>query len=323
MCPGSHPSGAVESIQAEQLRRALAGEPPGVLAGRPRKTVAVVSGKGGVGKTHFALNLALTIGDRLRIPSALVDADFGLANADVLIGLDARLTLANVLRGELLLKEILVPVSDRVWLVPGGSGIADLAEMDAGRVRKLLPELSCLDDLAEVLVIDAGAGIQSAVREISIASDSIVLMTTPEPTAMKDAYGMLKSLVQSYGTGRLAEKELFLFINMAFSEIEAREAAFRMQTVSRKFLGLELKELGYLPHDIRVSRAVKAKCPLVRLYPHSELTERIERAARRVLASPDAAMPRAGNDATPGKAGAWRRFLQVFLAGRERGEKEG
>jgi flagellar biosynthesis protein FlhG len=319
MCPGSSPSQTVESIQAEQLRRAIAGGSPGAGASRLRKTVAVVSGKGGVGKSHFALNLALTLGDRLKIPSALLDADFGLANADVLIGLDARLTLANVFRGELPLKEILVPVSDRVWLVPGGSGIADLAEMDAKCVARLLPELSCLDDLAEVLVIDAGAGIQSAVREISVASDAIVLMTTPEPTALKDAYGMLKSLVQSYGTKRLAEKELFVFINMAFSEIEAREAAARMLTVSRKFLGLELKELGYLPHDVRVSRAVKAKCPLVRLYPHSELAGRIERAARRVLASP-AAEQGAGIEGASGKTGAWRRFLQVFLAGRERRE---
>jgi flagellar biosynthesis protein FlhG len=322
MCPDSFPAGTAESIQAEQLRKALAGDSSASAAGRPRKTVAVVSGKGGVGKTNFALNLALTIGDRLRIPSALLDADFGLANADVLIGLDARLSLANVFRGELSLKEILVPVSDRVWLVPGGSGIADLAEMDAGRVRKLLPELSCLDDLAQVLVIDAGAGIQSAVREISIASDSIVLMTTPEPTALKDAYGMLKSLVQSYGAARLAEKDLFLFINMAFSEIEAREAAYRMQAISRKFLGLEIRELGYLPHDVRVSKAVKAKCPLVRLYPHSELAERIDRAARRVLASPAAAQG-AGTEGTAAKTGAWRRFLQVFLAGREGGENEG
>lgn len=322
MCPDSLPAGAVESIQAEQLRKALAGDSSASAAGRPRKTVAVVSGKGGVGKTNFALNLALTIGDRLRIPSALLDADFGLANADVLIGLDARLSLANVFRGELSLKEILVPVSDRVWLVPGGSGIADLAEMDAGRVRKLLPELSCLDDLAQVLVIDAGAGIQSAVREISIASDSIVLMTTPEPTALKDAYGMLKSLVQSYGAARLAEKDLFLFINMAFSEIEAREAAYRMQAISRKFLGLEIRELGYLPHDVRVSKAVKAKCPLVRLYPRSELAERIDRAARRVLASPAAAQG-AGTEGTAAKTGAWRRFLQVFLAGREGGENKG
>lgn len=322
MCPDSLPAGAVESIQAEQLRKALARDSSASAAGRPRKTVAVVSGKGGVGKTNFALNLALTIGDRLRIPSALLDADFGLANADVLIGLDARLSLANVFRGELSLKEILVPVSDRVWLVPGGSGIADLAEMDAGRVRKLLPELSCLDDLAQVLVIDAGAGIQSAVREISIASDSIVLMTTPEPTALKDAYGMLKSLVQSYGAARLAEKDLFLFINMAFSEIEAREAAYRMQAISRKFLGLEIRELGYLPHDVRVSKAVKAKCPLVRLYPHSELAERIDRAARRVLASPAAAQG-AKTEGTAAKTGAWRRFLQVFLAGREGGENRG
>jgi len=317
MFAGSHSSQAVESIQAEQLRMAISGGAKGASAHRSRKTVAVVSGKGGVGKSHFALNLALTIGDRLRIPAALVDADFGLANADVLIGLDARLTLANVFRGELLLREILVPVSDRVWLVPGGSGIGELAEMDANRVQLLLPELSCLDDLAEILVIDAGAGIQSAVREISIASDTIILMTTPEPTALKDAYGMLKSLVQSYGTRRLAEKELFLFINMAFSEGEAREAAFRIQTVSRKFLGLELQELGYLPHDIRVSKAVKAKCPLVRLYPRSELTERLERAARRILAS-SAAGRGDGMGEVQGGTGPWRRFLQAFLAGRER-----
>ncbi|MFA0888266.1 MAG: P-loop NTPase [Synergistales bacterium] len=308
MNPGRSLSGETESLQAAQLRSAIAGDPAiGRKTTGPRKTIAVVSGKGGVGKSHFALNLALTIGDRLQTPAALIDADFGLANADVLIGLDARLTLANVFRGELLLKEILVPVSDRVWLMPGGSGICELGEMDSSRVRQLLPELASLDELAEVLIIDAGAGIQSAVREVSIASDAIVLMTTPEPTALKDAYGMLKSLVQSYGIRRLADKELYLFVNMAFSEMEAREAAARMRAVSRKFLGLELKELGFLPHDIRVSKAVKAKCPLVRLYPHSELAERIERAAREILAVPSTG------------GGPWRRFLQAFLKGRGKG----
>lgn len=236
-----------------------------------------------MGKSNFALNLALVLGDKLGARSAIIDADLGLANADVLLGLETRLTLAHVLRGELSVRDILVPVSEKVWLVPGGSGIPELSEMSPEMRKRFVPEMLSLDDLVDIMVVDAGAGIQATVLECALAADVVVLMTTPEPTALKDAYSMLKNLSHYYGSQRLRSQVVLLLVNMAFSEKEAILAAERLAEVSDRFLGLDLPFLGYLPHDLRITRSVKARCPVVRMYPQSPISRKIEEMARKIL----------------------------------------
>ncbi len=278
-----------ESLQLKELQKTLSEgrERNKKIRQKGKKSIAVISGKGGVGKSSFALNLALLTGEKFSKPAALIDADLGLANADVLLGLDTRLNLNHVIRGELSLREITLPVSKRVWLVPGGSGIPELAEMDPHTRARLLPEIMALDDMVDVIVIDTGAGINSTVRDFSMAADAIVLITTPEPTALKDAYGMIKSLFHCYKKEQLEEKEIYIVINMAFSRQEAILGAERLIHTSRHFLGLQLNFLGYLPYDLRVSKAVKARCPLVKLYPRSTLVKRIEDMTEKILSVPE------------------------------------
>lgn len=300
-----------QSLQLEDLKKAMARkeeEKKGRQEGK--RSIAVISGKGGVGKSSFALNLALLMGERYHKPAALIDADLGLANADVLLGLDTRLNLNHVIRGELSLREITLPVSERVWLVPGGSGIPELAEMDPEARARLLPQIMALDDMVDVIVIDTGAGINSTVREFSMAADAIVIITTPEPTALKDAYGMVKTLFHCYSREELAKKEIHVVINMAFSRQEAIQGAERIIHTSKHFLDLDLNFLGYLPYDLRVPKAVKSRCPLVKLYPRSNLARRMEDISGKLLL-PLAESGQPSETSTP--KGAMARLLNTMI----------
>jgi len=272
-----------ESFQARELKRTI--DLTSTASGKNRNgmTIAVVSGKGGVGKSNFALNLALSLGDSYGVRTAIIDADIGLANTDVLLGLETRLDLGHVIRGELSVRDIVIPVAEKVWLVPGGSGITELSTVEDDNWKTILPEILSLDDMADILVIDAGAGINRQVLECALAADVIALVTTPEPTALRDAYGMVKSLVHHSGHRGFSGKEISLVINMAFSAKEALLASGRLQEVSRRFLGLDISFLGHIPHDLRISRSVKAKCPFIRMYPQSAPSHRIGEMAGRLL----------------------------------------
>lgn len=300
-----------QSLQLQELQKTLSkNEEEKEIRQKKKKSIAIISGKGGVGKSSFALNLALLMGEKFNIPAALIDADLGMANADILLGLDTRLNLNHVIRGELALREITLPVSEKVWLVPGGSGIPELADMDHSARTDLLPEIMALDNMVDVIVIDTGAGINSTVRDFSMATDAIVLITTPEPTALKDAYGMIKSLFYSYDKEELQKKELYIVINMAFSRQEALQGAERIIQTSKHFLDLQLNLLGYLPYDLKVSKAVKSRCPLVKLYPRSSLTRRIEEMAGKILAVPE---EKKTDPVDNGSMGPMTRLLNTML----------
>ncbi len=310
--PSSH---AFQSFQAEELRRALSESQKPEKSAITRKTISVVSGKGGVGKSNVALNLALSLGRRLGLRTALLDADLGLANADVLMGLNVKFNLGHVFRQEISLQDVMVKVAENVWLIPGGSGIADLADMSAEKRQVFISELAALDEMVDVMLIDTGAGIQASVRDFALASDTVVLVTTPEPPAIKDAYGFVKSLARS---GEAMEGvNLHLLVNMAQSGDEARITAGRVCQVAREFLGLDINYLGCLPYDKRVSQSVKDRNPYVVRYPSSQFSRRLEQMAT-LLVRRDEEQPVGESP----NSGFVRRFLSSFL-GKESLKKEG
>jgi len=302
------------SFQAEELRQSLHEKHGSRAVGTGKKSIAIISGKGGVGKSNISLNLALALGGRWNVPTAIIDADLGLANVDVLMGLDVRLTLENVFRGELPVRDIIVPVSEKVWLVPGGSGIPELADMTPEKRRRLLPEMLSLDDLVDIIVIDGGAGIHSTVRDFALAADTVVVVTTPEPTAVRDAYSMIKSLSGiSGGMPGIAGKELFLLVNMAYSDREAAMAAKRLIDASGSFLGINLEVLAFLPHDAKVPKSVKARRPVLVEYPRCSFSRTLSGVAGRLLP----AAGKRGNEDTDGhKEGPMKRFVSAFLRNR-------
>ena len=235
------------------------------------RVIAVTSGKGGVGKTNFSSNLALSMaatGKRVIV----LDADLGLANLHVILGVNPPYNLEHVLRGERSIRDILHPAPGNIHIVAGGSGITELANLEEEDRRAFIEGLSELDTLADVIIIDTGAGLARNVLAFLCAVDEILVVTTPEPTAITDAYATIKVMSQENPSARL-----LLVVNMAESEVEANAVANRLQTISARFINTNLEYLGYIPQDPAVSRAVRSQSPFLLAQPNCPAAHAIRR----------------------------------------------
>jgi len=281
--PQSMPTGAVSfapvvsgiSVSASPSKRnvRLAAPQPVKLA----KAIAVASGKGGVGKSNLAVNLAVAMSQAGQ-KVCLLDADLGLANADVLCNLSPRLTLEQVVSGSCRLSDAMLLAPGGFRLIPGASGVTRMADLNIARRHALLEQLSALERVADVLLIDCGAGISSNVIGFACAAGTAVVVTTPEPTAMTDGYGMIKSLLRQSPT-----LDVQVVVNMANDEREGRAVFDRISRVSRTFLNHPLEYGGCVPLDTSVARAVRTRMPVVLSSPDSEATRSIRRLASRLI----------------------------------------
>jgi flagellar biosynthesis protein FlhG len=197
---------------------------------RLARATAIVSGKGGVGKSNIAVNLAVALSSMGR-RVVLFDADLGMANADVLCGLTPEMTLEDVLRGRASLKDVLIPGPGGFRLVPGSSGVAAMANLDGLQRRRVLSQLSALDRVADHLIIDMGAGISSAVTTFAASAHRTLVVTTPEPTSITDGYGAIKTLLARGSTAKIE-----LLVNMARSQEEGELVYRRVERVVKQFL---------------------------------------------------------------------------------------
>lgn len=240
--------------QASKLRRL-------VHESREVSTIAVTSGKGGVGKSNIALNLSILLsaaGNRV----ALVDADLGLGNLDVLLDIGVRANVSHVIAGRRKLGEVMIDLPCGVQFVPGASGLSRLAELSEFQRANLLDQLGELESDNDIIVIDTGAGIGGNVMHLACSADRTIVVTTPEPTAITDAYAMVKILMQRRYDGQLS-----LLVNFASDRQEARQTSQRISTVARQFLGTRLLEAGYVLTDEKVAEAVRRRQPFVLTHP--------------------------------------------------------
>ncbi len=230
---------------------------------RPQvRTLAVASGKGGVGKSHLAVNLAVALGERgARV--LLVDGDFSRANLDLLLGVHPRYDLQDVLSGQRELEDIVVDGPRGVRLVPASSGVPELAELDDFRREVLLRALGNVDEV-DLIVMDTASGVSRQVIALCLAAHEVLVATTPEMPAFSDAYGLIK-LLQKAGL----RHPVHLVVNMAGTPEEGEETAHRIRLVSRRFLRLEVDSLGGVPFDPAVGRAAHLQEPVVLAYPQS------------------------------------------------------
>jgi flagellar biosynthesis protein FlhG len=265
--------------QAEGLRRLRSPEASVPVAPRRRaRVVAVTSGKGGVGKTSLAANLAVAAAARGR-RVVLVDADLGLANADILLGLAPRATLAEVIAGQSDLRDVLTPAPGGVLLVPGANGIAELANLDPIDRQILLKSLTTLEHEADLIVVDTGAGLGASVTEFAAAADEVLVVVTPEPTSMTDAYAVVKTLVLG---GR--REGLRLAVNMSRSGQEALNVSHRLQSVCRRFLdSLDVEFAGAVPLDAAVAAAARDRRPFTLTRPQAPASRAVRQMAGRLL----------------------------------------
>ena len=282
--------------QAEALRswvrRLHQGEPgapipatlPPAEAYRPRRTarvMAVTSGKGGVGKTNVTVNLAcalMALGRRVLI----IDADLGLANVDVLLGTAPAYNLSHLLSGAATLDQVVCTAPGGVQIVAGGSGLEGLADLAPSRVQRLLDRLRGLEERADDILIDTGAGVHRAVLTCLLAADRVLLVTTPEPTALTDAYALAKLLLDRHASARIG-----VVVNQASSAADGVAAAARLAHTAQRFLGAELEHLGSVPWDATVSRCVRAQQPFYREAPQSAAARAVGQLARRLAGAPE------------------------------------
>ncbi len=245
------------------------------------RTIAIASGKGGVGKSNLAANLAVALGARgARV--LLLDADFAQANLDLLLGLHPRFDLQHVVAGEKTLEEIVVLGPHGVKLVPAASGSPELAALDDYTRECLLRNLGLLDDEIDLVLIDTATGVSQHVTSFCRSADDVLVICTPEMPAFSDAYGLIK-LLHAQGLVRAPH----LLVNQAGSPEEAEETAHRIRLVARRFLNLELEYWGAVPFDPAVPRAVRLQEPVVTSFPNSPAAAAYRALAERLWPQPD------------------------------------
>lgn len=241
------------------------------------RVITVTSGKGGVGKTNFTVNLALAFA-KLGKKIAVIDADLGMGNVDVVLGCSNRYNILHLLEGNFSLKDIITDGPLGIKFMSGGSGMHKLANLTNLQLTHIINQISLLDDWAEIILIDTGAGINQSVMNFVIAADEVIIITTPEPTSITDAYAMMKTFVSHRGTGILN-----LVINRVIEVNEGIIAADKLTKVALNFLGLSLTHLGTVSEDVNLIRAVKKQIPLLLAYPNTASARCIEQIAHRIL----------------------------------------
>ncbi|MCE1228983.1 MAG: MinD/ParA family protein [Firmicutes bacterium] len=248
--------------QASRLRAMARQQVPETALFRSR-VLAITSGKGGVGKTNVVAGLALTLA-KLGQRVAVLDADFGLANLDILLGLSPTHTLEHVLRGEKVLEEIVLEGPMGIRVIPASSGIQELTRLDTASELRLIQGLQRISETIDWLLIDTAAGIHDSVVKLLLAAQEVLLVTTPEPTSLVDAYAMVKVVHL-----RDSEKTLWVLVNNAHSEAEAEETLEQLQAASQRFLGREVKALGMIPSDSSLLQSVREQRSVVEQFPRS------------------------------------------------------
>lgn len=242
---------------------------------RPVQVVAVTGGKGGVGKTSVAVNLASALTNAGR-QVVLLDGDLGLANVDVLLGLSPRYNLSHVLSGERTLDEILVTTREGLHIVPAASGAANLANMDANAHLGLVQAFSTLSIPLDVLIVDTAAGIAHGVMQFSQASQHVLVVLRDEPASLTDAYALVKLLSRDHGV-----KKFRILANMTATPGAGEELFRRFERVTSRFLDVVLEYEGEIPDDEHMRLAIRGQRTVVDAYPSSPASRAFKKLAAR------------------------------------------
>lgn len=250
---------------------ANAGESPAVT-----RVVAISSGKGGVGKTNFAVNLGIALA-RSGLRVGLLDADLGLANIDIVLGIVPEYTLVHVLRGERGLTDAVIPGPEGLQIIAGGSGVYELANASPWQLERFVASFQELETRLDLLLIDTGAGIGRHVLTFLKATSETIIVTTPEPTAVTDAYGLIKMLHLSN-----PETQIQVVVNMAESLDEGKQVYSRLDVACNRFLGIKVEHLGSILRDPAVPNAVKEQVPFIMSHPNAKASKCVAQIAEKL-----------------------------------------
>ena len=243
---------------------------------RRARVVAVTSGKGGVGKSNVAVNLAIRL-SMLGRKVVLMDADLGTANADGLCDLSPTVNLAHVVAGRKTLDEAMVEAPGGFRLIAGASGLAQMAALSEFERARLMQQARELETNTDVIIVDTGAGVGPNVMSFLAGADQVLVVTTPEPTSVTDAYAVIK-----VASRHRDDLDASVLVNMTHDAVEGRAVYERLEAVSKRFLRLSPQFAGFVPFDARVSQAVRHRRPFVLEAPGCEASVSIGQLAHRI-----------------------------------------
>jgi len=243
---------------------------------RPVQVIAVSGGKGGVGKSNISVNLSIALAE-LQRRVILLDADLGLANVDVLLGLKAKHTLSDVLDGQHSLRDVLVPGPSGLKIVPAASGVQHMTMLGPKEHAGLINAFSELSDQVDVLVIDTAAGISDTVISFVRAANEVLVVVCDEPSSVTDAYALIKVLNRDYGLQRFR-----VVANMTRTQREGQLMFNKLNAVCERFLDVTLQYVTHIPFDENVRKAVQKQKALLEFAPNAKASQALRELARQV-----------------------------------------
>lgn len=268
--------------QAEGLRDRIRERDWGaknIVPNKDIKIYTVASGKGGVGKTNIVVNLAISLQKR-GLQVMILDADLGLANVDVVLGIYPKLTLYDVILKGKSLKDAIVYGPSGIRVIPGGSGIIEMTKLDKDSQKKLMEQFEDMGDI-DVLLIDTGAGISMNQLSFITFSQEVILVTTPEPTAITDVYSVIKIISELK-----IKRKIKLITNMVQNDKLGKLAYTKLNETAKKFLDVEVDYMGYVADDTMVGNSVMQQVPFILNYPNCNASQCIDRIAEQIVGLP-------------------------------------
>ncbi|MCL2377147.1 MAG: MinD/ParA family protein, partial [Defluviitaleaceae bacterium] len=245
---------------------------------KPARVITVTSGKGGVGKTNFTVNLALYL-QKQNINVVIVDADFGLANIEILLGATPKFSMHDVVNQNLDILEAITHTETDLRFISGGSGLSGLTDVNGPQLEFVLENLANLDAIADVVLIDTGAGISDSVLKFVSAASETIIICAPEPTSITDSYSLVKAVKEKGGNLPLFK----IVINRVEDKEEGTKIFRNLQRVASKFLSIDLEFIGVLPQDPQLVKAVKSQKPCIISYPNSVFSREIEKIGNKIM----------------------------------------
>lgn len=292
------------SDQAQLLRQMVNNKGEALSSSNgPMHIITVSSGKGGVGKSNLSVNLALALKEMGKNP-IILDADFGLANVEIILGEQPKYNLSHLIRGTCDIKALITQSKHGISFISGGSGIKEMNFLSSYQITKISQELEKLSEFTDILIIDTGAGINDIVIKFCSLADQLYVVVTPEPPSITDGYALLKTLISQFEFRSTAK----LVINKAESQNEAHEVFKKLSYVCEKFLNFNIDYGGFIPYDEQLFKAVKEQIPLFKYAPHSKASHAYYQMATLCLASMGMVMKKIHK-----KEGWIDRFKRLFI----------
>ena len=264
---------------------------------KPLKVITVTSGKGGVGKSSVALNLAIALSRKGR-RVLIIDSDFGFSNIDVMLGVTSKYDLLDVIREDLDIRDIIEQGLEGVQFISGGSGVYELTQLDSGELMHLVDNLKNLEDMTDTIIFDTSAGVSPNMLRLIYASHVTLLVTTPEPTAVVDAYALIKIISEQGESAGIS-----LIINKVNSQGEAASVMDGLVSVAKKNVDVHISKLGCIARDQNMEKAIRMQVPILVSFPNCTASMNIQSIAHKLLDTAEKEPERHGI----------RRFLERFL----------